>query len=96
MKIATIKTAADKKAHVITRSGKRKDQGGTGVVWCCSCKSGRKCERMQDLFKSALPSYDVTLTRAGERFYTYAAAAAPAIVYVKRRTGAFQVAPSSV
>lgn len=95
MKIATIKTVADKKAHVITRSGKRKDQGGAGVMWRCSCKNGRKCERMQALFKSVLPSYDVKLTRAGERFYTYAVATAPAIVYIKRRTGAFQAAPSS-
>lgn len=71
MKIATIKTAADKKAHVITRSGKRKDQGGTGVVWCCSCKSGRKCERMQALFMHVLTSYEVQLTKAGEHFFTH-------------------------
>jgi len=72
MKIATIKTAADKKAHVITRSGKRKDQGGAGVMWRCSCSRKKACVRLRDLVYGRLYTQDVTLFSVGEqRFFDY-------------------------
>jgi len=70
--IATVKTGKNT-VHKIQRAGRRKDQGGDGVTWSCSCGVGcandsrRACWPMIALWRDMLKDENVKLTAFGRR-----------------------------
>lgn len=57
--------------HTISRYGKRKDQGGDGVKWSCSCSRRSRCPYLHLLLRGKIPAQDTTNERAAAyRFFT--------------------------
>lgn len=57
--------------HTISRHGKRKDQGGGGVKWSCSCSRRTRCPYLHLLLRGKIPAQDTTNERtAAYRFFT--------------------------
>jgi len=67
MKIATVITKSQHE-HKITRTGKAKKDGGSGVVWSCSCKkAGCYVMRTAIFLKATVPGWTVKYTAAAQR-----------------------------
>ena len=57
--------------HTISRIGKRKDDGGDGVKWSCSCSRKSRCPFLHLLLRGKIPVQDTTNERAAAyRFFT--------------------------
>jgi hypothetical protein len=57
--------------HTISRHGKRKDDGGDGVKWSCSCSRKSRCPFLHLLLRGKIPAQDTTNERAAAyRFFT--------------------------
>lgn len=58
-----------KKKHRIIRTGKRKEQGGKGTSWACSCKPDGMCYVVLALFNKIIDMNIIKLTVDGKRIF---------------------------
>lgn len=83
MKIGSIKSTDGQHTYVVSRHGKRKNQGGGGIVWSCTCDQfvrqnamdklderggkAQPCRHLLSLWAGDLPYWRLRLTQDGER-----------------------------